>query len=117
MKKLLVLLMAALMLAMGANAAFEKVNTYENNFNDVADTAWYAENVKTAYELGFMNGKSEGKFDPDGNVTIIEGITLASRLHAAYNGTEVTKVEKEILECRYDFNDSSELVDLTAANS
>ena len=49
MKKFLIVLMAALMLAVSVNAAFEKVNTYNNNFSDVADTAWYAANVKTAY--------------------------------------------------------------------
>jgi len=117
MKKLLVLLMAAIMLAMGANAAFEKVNTYANNFSDVADTAWYAENVKTAYELGFMNGKSEGKFDPGAGVTIVEGITMASRLHAIYNGTEVTKKDKAVEAYRFELDDPSIIVDLSERNS
>ncbi len=117
MKKVLVLFMVTVMLAVGTSAAFEKVNTYENNFSDVADTAWYAENVKTAYELGFMNGKSEGKFDPNGNVTVVEGITMASRLHAIYNGTEVTKSDKPIEEYRFDFDDPSIIVDLSERNS
>ena len=118
MKKLFVLLVAATMLATGANAAFEKVNKYENNFSDVADTAWYAENVKTAYELGFMNGKSEGKFDPNGSVTVVEGITMAARLHAIYNGTEIKKAEnKEIEEYRIEFDDPEILVDLSQRNS
>lgn len=118
MKKVLVLLMAAVMLAMGAHAAFEKVNTYSDNFDDVADTAWYAANVKTAYELGFMNGKSEGKFDPNGNVTVVEGITMAARLHALYNGTEIKKDEnKAIEEYRIEFDDPEILVDLSERNS
>ena len=74
MKKILVLLMVATTLAVGVNAAFEKVNTYSGNFSDVADTAWYAENVKIAYELGFMNGKGENTFDPDGRVTVAEAL-------------------------------------------
>ena len=115
MKKFLVVLMAAIMLAIGANAAFEKVNTYNGDFSDVASTAWYSENVKTAYELGFMNGKSEGKFDPDGRVTVVEAITMASRLHAIYNGNEIKAKEKR--EVRFDFDDPSILVDLTARNS
>ena len=117
MKKFLVVFMAVLMLAVSANAAFEKVNTYSNNFTDVADTAWYAENVKTAYELGFMNGKSEGKFDPSGNVTVVEGITMASRLHALYNGTEVKASDKGVEEYRFDFDDPEILVDLSKRNS
>ena len=117
MKRILIMLAAAVMLAAGVNAAFEKVNTYNNNFSDVKDSNWFSQNVKTAYELGFMNGKSEDKFDPNGNVTVIEGITMATRLHAAYHGTEVKKAEKVIEEVRYDFEDDSKLVDLTARNS
>ncbi len=104
MKKLVFVVLATLMLAVSVNAAFEKVNTYDNNFSDVKDSAWYAENVKTAYELGFMNGKSEGKFDPNGNVTVVEALTMASRLHAIYNGTEVKPREAGNNEFRIDFD-------------
>lgn len=96
MKKILVCLALAVLLALSSFAAFEKTATYDNNFSDVPETSWYAENVKTAFELGFMNGKAEGKFDPSGNVTVAEGITMASRVHAIYNGKEITKKEKEI---------------------
>ena len=108
MKKFLVMLMAAVLLTVGANAAFEKVNTYDNNFSDVTDSNWFAENVKSAYELGFMNGKSEGKFDPNGNVTVAEGITMAARVHAIYNGNEIKAEEApaagEAKEIRFDFD-------------
>ena len=96
MKKTLVCLALAVLLALSTFAAFEKTATYDNNFSDVPETSWYAENVKTAFELGFMNGKSEGKFDPAGNVTVAEGITMASRLHAIYNGKEITKKDKNV---------------------
>ena len=110
MKKFLSVLLVALLLTVGINAAFEKVNTYSDNFDDVSENAWYAENVKTAYELGFMNGKAEGKFDPDGNVTVVEAITMASRLHAIYNGTEVKKKEFNVEEVRFDFDNGTEFV-------
>ena len=116
MKKILTLVLCAVILAVGVNAAFEKVNKYDNNFSDVKDTAWYAENVKTAYELGFMNGKSEGKFDPDGNVTVVEGITMASRLHAIYNGTEVQERAVNNTELRFDFDDDT-LVDTSGGQA
>ncbi len=96
MKRTLICLTFAALLSLSAFAAFEKTATYENNFSDVPETSWYAENVKTAYELGFMNGKSEGQFDPSGNVTVAEGITMASRVHAIYNGTTITKKEKNV---------------------
>ena len=91
MKRIVTLLLCIVLLAVGVNAAFEKVNTYSNNFSDVTEQNWFYENVKTAYELGFMNGKAEGQFDPSGNVTVAEGITMASRLHAIYNNSQVTE--------------------------
>jgi hypothetical protein len=55
-----------------------------------------------------MNGKAEGKFDPAGNVTVAEGITMASRVHAIYNGNEITKTEAAAApagdELRFDFD-------------
>ncbi|MBO4950737.1 MAG: S-layer homology domain-containing protein [Clostridia bacterium] len=104
MRRIFTLFAVSVLLATFSLAAFEKVNTYNNNFSDVADSNWFAENVKTAYELGFMNGKSEGKFDPDGNVTVAEGITMASRLHAIYNGAEITKNTVPKNEYRFDFD-------------
>ena len=49
MKKTLLCLALAVILSLSAFAAFEKTNTYENNFNDVPETSWYAENVKTDF--------------------------------------------------------------------
>ena len=117
MKKIITIILAVVMLAVGVNAAFEKVNTYSNNFSDVTENNWFFENVKTAYELGFMNGKEEGKFDPNGNVTVVEAITMASRLHALYNGTEVKKSEAGVTEYRFDFDSDEILVDLSKRNS
>ena len=110
MKKILFLSFAVIMLATAVNASFEKVNTYNNDFSDVKDTAWYAENVKTAYELGFMNGKSAGKFDPDGNVTVAEGVTMAARLHAIYNGVDLNSYSAGTLEKRFDFDEKDPCV-------
>ena len=117
MKKLFTVLLCVAMLTAGVNAAFERVNTYNGDFTDVKNSSWYADNVKTAYELGFMNGKSEGVFDPDGNVTVVEGITLASRLHAAYHGAEIKKSAAMVEEYRFDFDDPEILVDLSQRNS
>ena len=107
MKKIITLLLCVVMLAVGVNAAFERVNTYSNNFSDVTEQNWFYENVKTAYELGFMNGKEEGKFDPSGSVTVVEGITMAARLHAQYNGIEIPDKVMNDKELRFDFDDDS----------
>ena len=69
---------------------FKKTNDYKQNFTDVVQSAWYAENVATVYELGLVNGKSKTEFVPDGNVTIAESITLAARIHNTYYGSSHT---------------------------
>ena len=93
---------------------FETVNTYNGNFTDVADSAWYAENVKKAYELGFMNGKSEGKFDPNGSVTVAEAITMASRVNAIGYGRDVKNSASADGEYRLDFDNLDGLTEYHA---
>ena len=117
MKKIAFALALSFVLSLSAFAAFQKVNTYSGNFSDVKETSWFANDVKTAYEIGLMNGKSEGKFDPNGNVTVIEGITMASRLHAEYHGVEIKAKIASETEYRFDFDDPSILVDLSKRNS
>ncbi len=87
--KLFAGVLAACTLTLGANAAFAKTNTYtDGQFKDVKTDAWYAKEVASAYELGFMNGTSTDVFSPEGNVTVAQGITMAVRVHANFNGKE-----------------------------
>ena len=75
-------------------AEFEKTSTYtDGQFTDVPASEWYAAEVKSTYELGLMNGKSSTIFAPDGKVTVAEGITIASRVHANYNGKTIEAVQ------------------------
>ena len=93
--KFICVLVAVFTLAtVGFAAGFTKTLSYaDGSFSDVKSTSWYAKEVASAYELGFMNGKGEGTFAPDGNVTVAEAITMASRVHAIYNGKEIAKTE------------------------
>ena len=71
----------------GAAEVFAKVNDYAKvSFEDVAENAWYAPEIKNAYELGFMNGTSDTQMSPDGTVTVAQAVTIASRANAVYNG-------------------------------
>lgn len=71
-------------------AGFEQKNQYaDGTFTDVANSEWYAKEVKSAYELGFMNGVGASLFSPDGKVTVAEAVTMASRVHASYNGKSI----------------------------
>ena len=64
---------------------FTKQNTYTVGlFTDVAPSAWYAENVATAYELGLVKGTSATTFGVSGNITIAETIALAARIDSIF---------------------------------
>jgi len=72
--------------AAGGLTNFTARKTYSADlFTDVKPADWFAANVETVYELGLMNGKGGSKFDPNGDVTIAELITIAARLHSIYH--------------------------------
>jgi len=64
---------------------FGKLRTYNGEFSDVSPDAWYYAGVRSVFEYGIMDGKSEGSFDPAGNITIAETIKLAAMLDKGYN--------------------------------
>ncbi len=73
------------------SVSFEKVNDYSNaSFTDVDLSAWYAAYVQAAYETGLMTGTSETEFSTEGNVTIIQAIVMADRIHSIYYGDGAT---------------------------
>ena len=91
---LVLALMLSLSLAPTALAAsgmsnFKKTRTYPG-FSDVKEDAWYAADLKEAYELGLINGAGDGKFNPDGQLTLAEAITMAASVHATYYGNSFT---------------------------
>lgn len=53
-------------------------------FVDVAPNDWFYDSVKSCYELSLMKGNSSTTFNPKGNVTLAEVITMASRVHKIY---------------------------------
>lgn len=92
MKTVVISLLLAALLCVGASAAFVKTNTYTNGlFSDVKSDAWYVNEVKSTYELGLMNGKGYGAFDPEGSVTVAEAITMAARASAMYRGETIVQ--------------------------
>jgi hypothetical protein len=71
----------------GSLSNFQKTRTYEDGqFTDVLSIHWFADSVKAAYEYGLVNGDSITAYNPDGNVTIAETLTLACRLNDIYYG-------------------------------
>ena len=90
--RLLVTTVLVAALATAASAGFAKKNTYSNQFTDVKDSSWYAKEVASAYELGFVEGVSDTEYSPNTTVTVAQGITMASRVHAEYNGKTIATV-------------------------
>lgn len=64
---------------------FRKVNVYqEGMFSDVGSDHWAKNNVKLAYEVGIMMGAGS-QFNLNNNVSEVEVITMAARLHSIYH--------------------------------
>lgn len=73
---------------------FEQVNEYKaDTFNDVEDGVWYADSVKSCYELGIMNGKGDNQFAPKGFISVAEAIAMAARTNKIYAGLD-SEIEK-----------------------
>ena len=66
---------------------FQKVSTYTyGQFADVNENDWYGINqqgaVANAFEYGLMKGTDSSTFNPTGDITIAEAITIAARVHS-----------------------------------
>lgn len=55
-------------------------------FVDVDAADWFAPYVDVCVEAGLMNGVGEGRFDPQGTVTLAQAVTLAARIYNIKNG-------------------------------
>lgn len=71
----------------GGMANFKAEKCYmSGQFCDVSDTAWYRENVASAYAYGLMVGTSSATFAPEKHISVAEAITLACRMHDIFYG-------------------------------
>ena len=69
---------------------FPFINSFTaTTFSDVKSSDWFYGDVEKSYKIGLMNGRDNGTFDPNGNVTLAEAITVASRVNALYNGKTI----------------------------
>ena len=57
-------------------------------FRDVPEGAWYGTYARISYALGLMQGVSSDSFQPNGSVTLHQGIAVAVRVYERYRGTE-----------------------------
>ena len=61
-------------------------------FVDVAEDAWYYDEVAEAVRTGIINGKTETEFKPDDLLTYAEALKLAACMHQVYTDGEVTLI-------------------------
>ena len=102
MKKTIALMLALLMTVVSSVGIFaeglenftQRYEYSEEVFSDVKTGDWFYENVTSVYEYGLMNGKGGGRFDPDGNITVAETLTIAARLHAIYTKNSTDEFTK-----------------------
>jgi len=59
-------------------------------FTDVPTGQWYYSDVKNAYDMSLINGRSETLFEPDGYLTYAEAVKLAACMNQRYQTGSVT---------------------------
>lgn len=79
MNKLISILLAGVV-ALSMTTAFAQ----DLNFTDVSASDWYYNDVKSAVELGLVNGKSDTAYAPNDNLTYAEAIKLAACMNQLY---------------------------------
>ena len=80
MKRKLLSLILVLVSLMNSTAIVHGEASPENPFSDVESSDWYYEYVLDAYSAGIMEGKEDGIFDPNTNITRAELITVLCRM-------------------------------------
>ena len=100
MKKMIAVLLVLTLLAVtavpvfaaaGSMENFEKSRSYEGQFEDVPENAWYYPYVSAAFEYGFVSGSSETTYNPEGNITLAETLVIADQLCSIYRDEEVDR--------------------------
>ncbi len=89
MKKTITILLTLCMLMGMANIVGVAKNP-ANPFVDVAEDAWYHDEIVKAVETGIINGKTETEFMPEDLLTYAEAVKLAACMHQVYLTGKVT---------------------------
>ena len=61
---------------------FKPVNNYNNKFNDAE--GWYKNDIINAFILGIVKGNTDTTYNPGGDITVAETLTIAARIHSIY---------------------------------
>ena len=68
--------------------AFEKIaDMGRYTYSDLLSSHWAYSGIKICYDRGIMIGYPDGTFGPEETVTWSHAVTIAARVHSAYNGS------------------------------
>ena len=70
----------------------------EKPFTDVKSGAWYESAVETVYSEGIMEGKAEGKFAPNAQMTRAELVTVLCRLSGEEKTADLFNISDAVWE-------------------
>lgn len=70
-----------------ASSPFMRIRSYDVPFSDVSENSWFSSCARSAYEYGFVEGRGNGTFAPNENITLAELLTLSARLNSTYCGS------------------------------
>ena len=115
MKKIISFLLATVMCL----SMFGTVFAAEFNFTDVKTSDWFYNDVKSAVEMGLVNGKTPTTYAPNDNLTYAEAIKLAACMNQLYVDGKVTLtsgnpwykpyvdycIDNEIIDKEYNYTD------------
>ncbi|MBR3991337.1 MAG: S-layer homology domain-containing protein, partial [Clostridia bacterium] len=76
MKKIVTLLLT---LSMMLGILVSAVSAGDFPFTDVKETRWSRKSIEYAYEMKYMDGVGDGKFDPAGTMTRAMAVTVLYR--------------------------------------
>lgn len=60
------------------------------SFKDVSAQAWFYDDLRACVKQGLLNGVSKSEFDPSGELTYAQAITLTARMHQLYHDEEIS---------------------------
>ena len=95
LKRLLALVLTLIILSPSSAAAVAAFSAFDNfvytdsyvsgQFEDVAPGDWFYLYVRDATNYGLIRGRTDGRFDPGGMLTVGETVTLAARVRSIYH--------------------------------
>ncbi len=64
-------------------------------FSDISPEDWFADDILTARKKGLIEGTGDNNFNPMGDVTVAEAVTMAARMYEKHFGAKITSIPND----------------------